>query len=183
MIAPQKQISGSFFDRKLALSAGVIIASALYAFFQYRENQPLAVSIVAQPVQSQSAGSVAVPDNQTPAASAPPPKQTPAPAPAHAPKPAGKFADGTYTGSPADAYYGTIQVEAIIQNGALADVQFLQYPSDRSTSRYINGQAMPYLRQEAIDAQSANVDIVSGATDSSQAFQQSLASALAQAKN
>jgi uncharacterized protein with FMN-binding domain len=42
---------------------------------------------------------------------------------------------------------------------------------------------MPYLKQEAIAAQSANVNIISGATDSSYAFRQSLASALAQAKS
>ncbi len=61
-------------------------------------------------------------------------------------------------------------------------MQFLQYPDTHSTSVYINQQAMPYLQQEAIQAQSANVNIVSGATDTSIAFQQSLASALAQAK-
>ena len=98
-------------------------------------------------------------------------------------RPAGQYTDGSYTGNAEDAYYGTIQVQAIIQNGALADVQFLQHPNDRSTSRYINGYAMPILKQEAISAQNANVNIVSGATDSSQAFQQSLASALSQAKS
>ena len=93
------------------------------------------------------------------------------------------YADGTYTGNAADAYYGNIQVQAVIQNGRIVDVQFLQYPGDRSTSRYINSMAMPALKSEAISAQSANVDIVSGATDSSQAFRQSLGSALTQARN
>ncbi len=92
------------------------------------------------------------------------------------------YTDGTYTGLPADAYYGLIQVQATIQGGKLTDVVFLQHPSDRRTSQYINGQAMPILKSEAIQAQSANVDIVSGATDSSMAFQQSLGDALAQAK-
>lgn len=92
------------------------------------------------------------------------------------------YKDGTYTGTAADAFYGTIQVQATIQNGKLTDVQFLQYPNDRDDSVRINQAAMPQLKQEAIQAQSANVDIVSGATDSSQAFMQSLASALSQAK-
>ncbi len=92
------------------------------------------------------------------------------------------YKDGTYTGSVADAIYGNIQVQATIQNGKITDVQFLQHPSDRSTSVAINIYAMPNLRQEAITAQSANVDTVSGATDSSQAFVQSLSSALTQAK-
>jgi uncharacterized protein with FMN-binding domain len=85
-------------------------------------------------------------------------------------------------GDAADAFYGLIQVKAVIQNGRLADVQFLQYPNDRQTSIEINTQAMPWLKEEAIAAQSANVDIISGATDSSQAFRQSLGSALAKAK-
>lgn len=93
----------------------------------------------------------------------------------------GKYKDGTYTGAAADAYYGNIQVRAMIQNSRLADVKFLQHPSDRQTSIAINSRAMPYLRSEAISAQNANVDIVTGATDSSLAFRQSLASALSQA--
>ena len=92
------------------------------------------------------------------------------------------YIDGAYTGSPMDAYYGTVQVKAVIRNGFIADVQSLQHPSDRSTSVYINNQAMPLLTQEAIQAQSAQVSGVSGATFTSQAFQQSLASALAKAK-
>lgn len=95
----------------------------------------------------------------------------------------GTYRDGTYTGSVADAYYGYIQVRAVIQQGKIADVAFLQYPNDRRTSIEINSQALPLLKVEAIQAQSAQVDIVSGATDSSIAFRESLASALAQASN
>ncbi len=113
----------------------------------------------------------------------PAPAPAPTPAPPPAPKPTGQYVDGQYTGSVADAYYGNIQVQVTISGGKITDVAFLQYPSDRSYSRYVNGQAMPYLKAEAIQSQNANVDIVSGATDSSQAFQQSLASALAQAKS
>lgn len=91
------------------------------------------------------------------------------------------YADGSYIGSAVDAYYGTVQVKATIQNGQLADVTFLQYPNNRSNSVYINGQAMPMLTQEALAVQSAQVNGVSGATFTSQAFQQSLRSALAQA--
>lgn len=94
----------------------------------------------------------------------------------------GQYKDGSYTGSVEDAYYGLVQVKAIITGGRLSDVQILQHPSDNGTSININSQAMPILRDEAIQAQSANVDIVSGASDSSPAFSRSLASALSQAK-
>jgi uncharacterized protein with FMN-binding domain len=91
------------------------------------------------------------------------------------------YKNGSYTGSVADAYYGNVQVRATISGGKITGVTFLQYPHTHSTSVYINQQAMPYLQQEAIKAQGANVDIVSGATYTSQAFIQSLGSALTQA--
>ncbi len=118
---------------------------------------------------------------QTAPVSSPPPAPTPMPMPqmmAHS----SPYRDGVFTGDSTDAYYGNIQVQTTIQNGRLTDVQFLDYPQDRSTSRYINGQAMPLLKQEALQAQSALVDGVSGATDTSMAFRQSLSSALALAK-
>ncbi len=93
------------------------------------------------------------------------------------------YKDGTYTGSVADAYFGNLQVQAIITGGKITDVVFLQYPNDRNTSVQINSQAMPYLKAEAIAKQNANVNIITGATQSSGAFNLSLASALAQAKN
>ena len=91
------------------------------------------------------------------------------------------YKDGTYTGNAADALYGNIQVKAVISGGKIIDIQFVQYPRDRARSIAINTLAMPNLKQEAITAQSASVDIVSGATDSSQAFIQSLNTALSQA--
>lgn len=94
----------------------------------------------------------------------------------------GQYKNGTYTGQSVNVYYGNVQVQAVIQGGQIADVLFLQYPSDRSTSRSINGQAMPLLKQEAIQAQSANVNGVSGASATSQGFVQSLSDALSQAR-
>lgn len=92
------------------------------------------------------------------------------------------YKDGTYTGSVADAYYGNVQVKTVISGGKVTDVQFLQYPSDRSNSVRINTVAMPLLRQETLQAQSANVQGVTGATATSGAFVQSLQSALTQAQ-
>jgi len=90
----------------------------------------------------------------------------------------GIYKDGIYTGTPGDAYYGMVQVKTTIQNGRITDVQFLQYPNDRRTSQMINSQAMPMLKNEAIKAQSSKVNIISGATDTSLAFIQSLGSSL-----
>jgi uncharacterized protein with FMN-binding domain len=114
--------------------------------------------------------------------STPTPKKTPISTSIPKPKPTGQYNDGEYTGDSVDAYYGNVEVKAIISGGKLADIQFLDYPQDRGTSVRINSNALPILRQEAIAAQSANVNGVSGASETSPAFIQSLASALNQAK-
>lgn len=114
----------------------------------------------------------------------PPPTRAPVVV-APSPKPVTNsgYQDGSYKGPEVDAFYGYVQVQAVIQNGKIADVQFLDYPRDRRTSQRINSVAVPYLQQEALQVQSARVDIISGATLTSEAFIQSLQSALANAKN
>lgn len=93
------------------------------------------------------------------------------------------YADGVYTGPAADAYYGIIQLQALVQGGRLTALKILRYPNDRRTSVNINRQALPMLRDEAISAQSADVDIISGATLTSRAFIQSLGGALKKASS
>jgi uncharacterized protein with FMN-binding domain len=171
--------------KKLLLSFGLIGTFFLYGLHQQQEKaeikvippqaNPTPTDTVSQNQQSSTTGSATTP---------PPvgPTQTPVTLSQPTTAPRGMYKDGLYVGDVADAFYGNIQVQAIIQNGKITDVQFLQYPNDRGESIMINTQAMPYLKQEAIAAQSAQVDIVSGATDSSQAFIQSLGSALAKAK-
>jgi len=176
--------------KKMTLAIWFVV---LFGFYVAYEKFSPAQTIVLAPsnqaqTQTATSGSVSTPLATT--SSPPPPNPittspaaTPAPTPAPVAKPAGQYKDGTYTGSSANAYYGNVQVQAVIQGGKLANVTFLDYPQTHQTSVYINSQAMPYLTQEAIQAQSANVNVVSGATFTSQAFIQSLASALTQAKN
>ncbi len=93
-----------------------------------------------------------------------------------------KYKDGNYIGKTIDAYYGNVQVRAIISGGKITDVQFLDYPQDRQNSIRINTRAMPYLISEAISVQDSNVDTISGASFTSAAYRESLSSALLQAK-
>ena len=93
----------------------------------------------------------------------------------------GKYKDGTYTGSVVDVYYGNVQVQTIVLGGNITGVEFLQYPSKQGNSRKINSVAMPILKSEVIKSQSGNVDMVSGATQTSKGFLKSLSNALAQA--
>jgi uncharacterized protein with FMN-binding domain len=94
----------------------------------------------------------------------------------------GKYKDGRYVGTSVNVFYGNVQVAAIISGGRISDVQFLDYPKDRETSIQKSNMAMPILKSEAITAQSANVDAVSGATATSGGFVESLSNALVQAK-
>lgn len=164
--------------RKFLLSSFVLGVFALYAIHNKLGEDEANVAIAPNPTASTpSTGSGLSSPTATPVAtgSTPPPTSVPTATPQ------GKYKDGSYTGDVADAFYGNIQVQAVITGGKITDVTFLQYPNDRSTSVFINSQAMPLLKQEAIQAQSANVSGVSGATASSGAFVQSLQSALQKA--
>lgn len=163
--------------KKVALSGFVLASFAFYAFFTKHEETESrnAISVVQNSVQSS-----AIPQET----STPKPNsqgKNGRPFQTVAPTPQGKFKDGVYTGSRADAFYGYMQVKVTVSGGRITDVVFLEYPSDRGTSVEINSQAMPYLKQEAIAAQDSNVNIVTGATDSSYAFRESLKTALSQA--
>lgn len=94
----------------------------------------------------------------------------------------GIYKDGSYPGSLVFVYDSDIQVQAIIQNGKLADIKFLVYPDRTQYSTEIAAESIPTLITEAIQAQSADIDAVSGATYTSASFKESLASALALAK-
>jgi uncharacterized protein with FMN-binding domain len=85
---------------------------------------------------------------------------------------------GLFSGKREYAYYGYVKVQAVIQNGKITDVKILDYPSDNGRSRYINSIALPYLIQEVVDAQSYKIDLISGATFTSQAFVKSITEAL-----
>ena len=77
--------------------------------------------------------------------------------------------------------YGDVQVEVVLSGSRITDVKPLQLPYDRARSQFISDQAAPLLRQEALDAQSAQIDTLSGATYTSEGYAQSLQAALDQA--
>lgn len=90
----------------------------------------------------------------------------------------GSYKNGQYVGNITDAFYGDLQVSITVGNGRITKVDFLKYPEDRRTSIEINQRALPLLESETIQAQSAEVDYVTGATQTSQAYIESLRSAL-----
>lgn len=95
--------------------------------------------------------------------------------------PMSNFKDGTYTGANEMTPYGDVQIAVIIKGGKIADVNFLQMPSDLEHSAQLTSLSMPLLKQTTIQSQSANIDFVSGATSTSIGYEQSLQAALDQA--
>jgi uncharacterized protein with FMN-binding domain len=112
------------------------------------------------------------------------PRATAAPAASTAPA-AGAggaaLANGTVTGQVVQTRFGSVQVQVTIAAGKITDVTALQLPNDRQRSAEISGIVEPMLRSEALTAQSAQIDLVSGATYTSDGYAQSLQSALDQA--
>jgi uncharacterized protein with FMN-binding domain len=93
----------------------------------------------------------------------------------------GTLKSGTFPGQAVDTRYGPVQVGVTVSGGRISGVDFLAMPNDRPRSQFITQQAEPLLRQEVLQAQSANIDLLSGATYTSEGFAQSLQSALSQA--
>jgi len=75
-----------------------------------------------------------------------------------------------------------VQVRLTVTGGTISKVDVLQYPSGNGTDQQINDYALPILTQETMDAQSAQIDMVSGATVTSNGYLESLQSALDQAR-
>ena len=149
--------------KKLAVAGFVIVTFIIYSIHQRNEGSQAAQKVTAS--QGNSSQSTASSSNTTTQSTT-----------------SVSYKDGSYTGKSSDAFYGYVQVRATIMGGKLADITILDYPQDRDNSVEINNSALPLLKQEAIQAQTAQVDGISGATDTSKAFTESLADALAQAK-
>jgi uncharacterized protein with FMN-binding domain len=162
--------------KKYIIAAVLVVAFVAYLIFANRNSTPITAtpSFGAPTGTPNAVGPTSFPTTTLPTGN--PPSSSPSTAAS-----SGQYKNGTYTGVVADAFYGNLQAVAVIQNGALTDITFPQYPTNGHSGE-VSNQALPVLKQEAIAAQSANVNVVSGATQDSQAFQQSLASALAQAK-
>lgn len=110
-----------------------------------------------------------------------------APAPAEKPTPSSSSSSaaaagaGTFTGSAVNTRWGIVQVQITVANGKVSASSAVQFPQNNSRDRQINAYAVPALNQEAVAAQSADIDAVSGATVTSDGYVQSLQSALNQA--
>jgi uncharacterized protein with FMN-binding domain len=129
------------------------------------------------------------PTGTTTAGGAAPRRATPAPAATvspttvptaapTAPAQKGIAASGDVTGPVEDTPFGSVQVQVKVQSGRIVDIVALQLPNDRRRSAQISQYVAPILHDEALAAQSSQIDLISGATWTSGAYQASLQGAL-----
>ncbi len=158
-------------DNAVAIAGGRAPAAATAA--------PTAIAAPAAtigPSRSATAAGGGGPATSAPAATAvPTPEATDAPSTV--------TSDGTLVGQPVSFRFGTVQVQVTISGGRITDVTALQLPAGDPRSSQISQYAEPYLRESVLQAQSAAIDLVSGATYTSEAYAQSLQSALDQANS
>ena len=172
-----------------AIPAAIITAVGLGALASFRSTSGLAVK---------PASSAAIsPRTRTPAGSRPPARTPSTTAPARdtpttgtpataapqntappATPPATTRQVRTIDGDPIDSQYGTVQLRVTLRGNQITDIVALQMPDSHQRSLEISQAAEPILRQEALQAQSAQIDIVSGATFTSDSYAQSLQSVL-----
>lgn len=88
--------------------------------------------------------------------------------------------DRTVTGEPVDTVYGPVQVQIRVKGRDVVDVAMLQVPWSPGRDQEVNGRAVPVLVEETTSSDSADIDMVSGATYTSEAYVRSLQSALDQ---
>ena len=170
--------------RRAVLALGGTVAG-LAALFSYKTHVPTVTALTtpitpsASPTLASATPTMALPTTKpsaTKSASAKPTvKKTTAPAytpppttQAPPPKPS-----GTFTGQAVDTNYGPVQVQITVSNGKITQAN----GNDMGGSS-IGEDAIPQLNQETVDAQSANIQAVSGATYTSQGYIQSLQEAI-----
>ncbi len=86
----------------------------------------------------------------------------------------------TVTGEAAMTRWGPVQVEATVDNGTVCEVRAVAWPADDRKSEMINAYAIPILDEAATASQGTQIDYISGATYTSDAYAQSLQSILDQ---
>ena len=149
--------------------------SAVVLLFAYHTSTAgsLSASTSTQAPISSSSASGSPPD---PATSDP--TATPVPSPS---TPGTGSASTKFKGPTADTRWGPVQVEITVASGKITDVSVVQYPSGNGRDEQINSYALPILIQDTISAQSAHIDMISGATVTSDGYVRSLQGALDEA--
>jgi uncharacterized protein with FMN-binding domain len=151
--------------KRAAAVTGITLAGVVW-LLTYKVTPPH-LGVVAGAPPTPDAGDTSPSPSAAPSAGPPSPSPSPR-----------ASSNGTFTGTDVPNRFGDVQVRIVITNGRMTDVQALKLPFDRAQSAYISQVAGPMLRTEALQAQSAHIDIISGATYTSYSYAQSLETAL-----
>ncbi len=159
------------------------LALVLLLSFKTPDAQPIALGSVVSPATGSSGAAVVTTPAPTSRAGSgsgsAPTAATPA-TPAPATGGSAKSAKATVTGSLVQTRYGDVEVQVSVANGSITDIQAVAMPSG-GRSGQISRYVAPILASEALQVQSSRIDVISGATYTSEAYAQSLQSALDQA--
>jgi uncharacterized protein with FMN-binding domain len=166
--------------RKVLLALA-LTAVGLGLLLSFKSRPAAATSALGGSALSGSGGSSGSTSTQNGAAQSTTPSSSATPSAGTGAKTGSGAKNGTFTGAAEDTQYGPVQVEATISGGKLTNVTVLQVPDRGGYEDQIVQIALPQLKSEALSAQSANIDTVSGATFTSQGYAESLQSALDQA--
>ncbi|HLY13409.1 MAG TPA: FMN-binding protein [Candidatus Limnocylindrales bacterium] len=168
---------------KRAVAAIVVTAIALALLFSFKtpadNASALGVPAILSPAPDASSGP-GLGDTGPAASTAPSTAASLAPGATPVPTKAATKGSGTFTGSVVSEPFGEVQVQITMSAGKITDVTALQLPT-HGRSGFISQSVAPILQGEALAAQSASIDTVSGATYTSDAYAQSLQSAIDQA--
>jgi uncharacterized protein with FMN-binding domain len=154
------------------------VVAALVLFLSYRLSTPPGYAAADRADDQTDGGRASDGAVATTAPARPTASPTPKPKPSTSEK---KPAKQVIDGPAARTRWGPVQVRAVIVDGRLTDVIVLQMPALNGRDREINAYAMPKLRDAAIEAQSADIDVVTGATVTSEGYITSLQAALDEA--
>ncbi len=158
-----------------AAAAIAVTVIGMWLVLSYKSSPVARVTSVAG--ASATAPSTTVPPSPPDTAGQPPAGPPPPGSGTATTQPAGSGAR-TVDGDVVSTRYGDVQVAVVINGSQIVDVKALQLPSDRARSRDISTQAAPLLHDEVVQAHSAQIDTIGGATYTSDAYAQSLQSAL-----
>ena len=177
--------------RVIATVLGTVISLVLLLSYKTHSLSSSNAAVAPPALTTPSSGSAPSAAPSTPAGA---PSDQPSSGPSAAPTTPARTAAPTTTpkattsakqviqGTAVDTRYGPVQVQVTLAGSKITDVAILQVPQREQRDVEINSYAVPILQQETLQAQSAKIDMVSGATYTSVGYLQSLQSALDKAK-
>jgi uncharacterized protein with FMN-binding domain len=164
----------------MTVCTGIILVLSLRASAQGHGATAAAPAGVVQTPRS-TTPSTAAKGSPTPAAKPHHHRRTKSPTPSATPTATPSAAASrtiTVNGAITDTMYGPVQVQVTVHGNRIVRAHAIDYPQGGGRDQQINSRAIPQLDQETVQAQSAHIDTVSGATYTSDGYRTSLQSAL-----